>query len=65
MDLPYIQIQGRVPEGGRPTVDFQFTAGDSSVTEADVIAALVELLGASSGVVEVTSLRHYIAQSPA
>lgn len=64
MDLPYIEIQGRVPEGGRPTMTFQYTPGESSVSEADVIAVVTDLLATAAGVVEVTATRHHIAQTP-
>ncbi|MFF5004692.1 hypothetical protein ACFY3G_17900 [Streptomyces phaeochromogenes] len=65
MDLPYIEVQGRTAEGGRPTVSFQFAPGDSRITEADVIAVVTELLATAPGVIDVSATRHHIAQTPA
>ncbi|MEU9894228.1 hypothetical protein ACIBCS_27745 [Streptomyces phaeochromogenes] len=63
MDYPYIEVQARVAEGGRPTVALQYEPGDSSITEADVIGVVRELLATTPGLVEVTAVRHHIAET--
>lgn len=64
MDYPYIEVQARNADGGRVTVALQYTSGDVAVSEADVVAAVQDLMTAAPGVVSVTATRHHITQTP-
>ena len=63
MDYPNIAVHARNGDGGGVTVTFQVTSGDVAVSEADVTAALTELLTAAPGVIWVSATRHYIAET--
>ncbi|MBA2951987.1 hypothetical protein [Streptomyces himalayensis] len=65
MDYPYIEINAKPEEGGWARVRLQMTSGDLMVSEAHIIAAVIDRLSQVPGVVSIDSTRHYIAETPA